>query len=215
MPGLLAIILGHKGLGGANAHQQLFDAADVNVAVHVRRGDALSMHGAMKSDKYYAHIINRVIALVRAANPARAVKVHIFTDGSRGIGGKYEWKNLHYVDENGKQSDLLGLITECSDCVTMQIGVDALVSFHSMVTADILVSGSSMFSNFAGQISRNMHISSESVRSTSPRSRILARETTGVFDEAEFARKWATYGACNADQRPNWKALDAGEHEDL
>jgi hypothetical protein len=192
---------------------ELFDPKHVNIAVHIRRGDALRMHGAMKSDTYYVHIINRVVEIIRELSPKTIIKVHIFTDGSRGTDGKYEWKNLHYVNEKGERDSIVERITTCSECATLHIGNDALVSFHHLVVADVLISGSSMFSNFAGQIARNVHISAAGVRSYSHRGRIVANEASGEFSEDEFRSKWQAYVQCNRHQRRGWGRMRVPDSE--
>ena len=78
-----------------------FEPTAVNVAVHVRRGDALMMGHGPAQDDFYVATVNDLLALLRAELDADGatgtrVHVHVFTDASKDRPGP-----LRYINEKG------------------------------------------------------------------------------------------------------------------
>ncbi len=151
-----------------------FDRSAINVAVHIRRGDALSMGSGPHSDGFYIHTINHVLSTLRevetesggTAHPPR-IHIHIFSDGSKDQPGQ-----MRYVNEKGGGADIIPQI-DCDGCVYLHLvtyetderaqrikssGVDAIQTFHHLTHADILIQSISMFSNTAAILARNIKV---------------------------------------------------------
>jgi hypothetical protein len=117
-----------------------FEASEVNLAVHIRRGD-LALAEAKKKpewsfrwvpDEFYLSAVAALRPLVRPG----LFKVHVYSDGT--------------------EEDLKAF-REIPDCA-LHLTEDPRRAFHQMVLADVLVASPSAFSLSAGRISRNLKL---------------------------------------------------------
>jgi len=206
-----------------------FDGRNVNIAVHIRRGDALKMGRGPHSDLYYIRALNQLIAefgrlnITTATIPSNEhdlrktnssdspneqeldnqlqprLAIHIFTDGSSYMNSE----PLRYVNEKGEDAELISKI-ECTDCVQLHIGGDALVTFHHLVTADIMVSAISMFSNTAAILTRSIKVLASSNRTRRSLPNVVVANDDGGLDPLQldrFHKLWKAYYRCWARMR--------------
>eukprot|EP00823_Brevimastigomonas_motovehiculus_P003181 TRINITY_DN1920_c2_g1_i1.p1 TRINITY_DN1920_c2_g1~~TRINITY_DN1920_c2_g1_i1.p1 ORF type:complete len:493 (-),score=96.60 TRINITY_DN1920_c2_g1_i1:70-1548(-) len=185
----------------------LMDPTQINIAVHIRRGDSTRMMLPQHSlsDQYYVQIINTVLDSIRGWERSNSsndsaesngdsdnandsddrtvsppVRVHIFSDGNRDLSSAHEHDaSLHYVNELGEASNFTAQI-RCHDCVRWHFDADAITTFHHMVVSDVLVGGVSMFGNVAAIVSRNVKIMATTNRSYRTIPNIIAATATAT-----------------------------------
>jgi hypothetical protein len=113
---------------------------EIQIAVHVRRGDLKSFKLANPGEynkrwlniEYYQEILSSILAELGKS----PYSIHVVSDGTA--------------------DDLRALTAEFS-CI-LHLGQSAELAFHQMVLADILVPGLSSFSLVAGKISRGVKV---------------------------------------------------------
>ena len=110
-----------------------FDTRYHNIAVHVRRPNPhdCRIEGANDADGYYLKVI-RYIRMNHASSDGKSLRFHIYSQGDTGAYDEYMKNN---------------------DDTVLHINEDVLLTFHSLVFADTLVTSASSFSYTAALLS--------------------------------------------------------------
>ena len=199
-----------------------YSEKDLNIAVHVRRGDFFSERKRkMLKDSTYAKIIADVLDMVEEeSGPFSRVRpvVHIYSEGRKVYQGGFLHDTSHmdrlYYDENGiphtedhwrKLLDryakhLSGHRWPSKVEVVMHISGDTLTDLHNMITADIFVgSESAMSVGLVRSLSRGVTVlpgfpDHDDYECCSTR---FSSNEGILYSRGQFLRKWRAYEAAN------------------
>ncbi|CAN8065195.1 unnamed protein product [Agarophyton chilense] len=158
---------------------------ELNIAVHVRRGDFLraSTGRRITKDKVFARIITRVLTVIEDVGGSLAdmpIAIHIYSEGQLKTKNAIsthmvELQDKRYCDQNGELRDegwwkSLILTTLRDDKyssgdwegrfrVRLHVSEDTLLSLHNMIAADVFIgSDSGMSTHLVWSISRGVNL---------------------------------------------------------
>jgi hypothetical protein len=126
-----------------------FNPNELNIAVHVRRGDLLpgrqfsDLSSRMLSDAWYLKILNVV-----TQNTNQKLAIHIFSEGKDG----------QYHSENGTPFSWRAHFQDRPYAVYEHIDSDFMATFHHLLNADVLIGSKSGMSHLAGMLGKHIKI---------------------------------------------------------
>lgn len=159
-----------------------FNPDKLNVAIHVRRGQDVAPggrahHSRYTPDSYYLNIIQNLKQHLPPSD------FHIYSEGG-----------LELFSEYFKLKDIY--VHSCS----RQDYPNLFITFHHMITSDILVNASSEFSYFTSYMNPNITITSstQGACELAPDDRHLIATPDGEFDVNLLKDRLRLYGKINA-----------------
>lgn len=142
-----------------NLSNTIYNSDKVNVAVHIRRGDVITLShpDRWKGDNHYIKLINEL------KNKLSNVNFFIFTEGEKSEFKEFGQiidldKNFHKFDmrPNNQNNSIRNIKFE-GEINLISGGIDTEI-FHNLVSADYLITGQSTFSTLATYFSRGIII---------------------------------------------------------
>ena len=164
---------------------------DWTIAVHVRRGDAVTLGKVYRllPMGYYVGMTNTVLRAIAKLQPKATVGVVVMSEGVNGtlidvFGRPVEWAGLPKCAE-------LGL-----DCTLMHgwKWLSTLQTVDCMATVDVLVGSISSFSHLARALSSNVHILPKYWMAPK-------QDETGTYDNGDLAQDTLGYVSPHTDGR--------------
>uniref|UniRef100_A0A7S1I689 Uncharacterized protein n=1 Tax=Eutreptiella gymnastica TaxID=73025 RepID=A0A7S1I689_9EUGL len=149
----------------------LINPEHYNVVLHVRRGDLQNNVGENRRIKpvaYFQYILKRILTLI--GNTTRQIDVHVFSLGLKNLG-------------NALQRDLPGS--------EVHINSPHGTTFHTFLSADVLVTSESKFSHLGALLSQNIKFAFQPFQYAVNCDDLWIRTNSkGMFDELHFQRLW-------------------------
>jgi hypothetical protein len=151
----------------------IYSSADFNIAVHIRRGDIVTMKSNNRSewelrwmdDSYYLNVLKEVLPIVEKL---KKTKVYIFSQGKM-----EDYPELRQFDN----------FVFCLD-------MNAINSFLHMVNADLLISSKSSFSYKPALISEKIKIVPKTFwHQYPPTADFILTDNEGYFDKKQLIKQ--------------------------
>lgn len=221
-------------------HDVTYRPDELNIAVHIRRGDFLSVTNRdVTKSHVFAKVIRSVQSMIqRHGGPFASlpVAVHIYSEGKRRPGSNTT--SLHNIDElSNEYVDSEGVVRDVSWWralleqtspqstagnntlssfnpvrIVMKISVDTIVSLHEMIAADVFVGSRSGLSwNVVGSLSRGLQLHPVSCGKKQSDWRCFDNET-GEFNETRVLPYWDAYAKEFENTLPAMRELVLQSH---
>ena len=142
-----------------------------NVVLHIRRGDLQNNVGEnrrIKPVSYFQYLLKRILALM--GNTTRPIDVHVFSLGLKNLGSALQRdlpdSEVHINSPHG-------------------------TTFHTFLSADVLVTSESKFSHLGALLSQNIKFAFQPFQYAVNCDDLWIRTNSkGMFDELHFKRLW-------------------------
>lgn len=183
-------------LQSAPEFNKFSDTVHNSIVIHIRRGNAVPENPRYTEDKFYFNLLKdipKIIEDLQLDNP----RVIITTDATNGelytpVGEKQKMFNCQpflYKDEFGRYPTTgidIDLLKSAYPNIEIIDDLDTYDAFILMLTAKVLIVGSSSFSQSAGLLSTNMVIAMQNKENMNPSWNIF-KNKVGQLD------KWGHY----------------------